>query len=147
MKALPWLIAAALVLAIAMNLMLYASMAVNVIQGREIRTLQLVALDRLYQVYRLEETNRGLLLVLNDRETMEVFMLQQTEAYYAVLDAFYKIKPPMPQGNIPKDPEMQRRAIEYYRMHGEPWSGKPDELLADEADGVLIDTSGAIPPE
>ena len=145
MKALPWLIAAALVSAIAMNLMLYASMAVNVIQGREIRTLQLVALDRLYQVYRLEETNRGLLLVLNDRETMEVFMLQQTEAYYAVLDAFYKIKPPMPQGNIPKDPEMQRRAIEYYRMHGEPWSGKPDELLTDEADGVLIDTSGAIP--
>jgi len=143
MKTLPWLIVAV----IAFNLMLYISVALNVIQGREIRALQFVALERLYQVYELKDTNDDLLEILNDRETMEAFMLQQTEAYYAVLDAFYKIRPPMPQGNIPKDPELQRRAIEYYRTHGEPWSGKPEELLADEADGITSIIPAAAIPE
>lgn len=143
MKLLPWLIAAALLTSVAFNLMSYASMALNVIQGREIRTLQLVALERLYQIYELKDANDGLLRVLNDREAMESFMLQQTEAYHAVLDTFYKVRPPMPLGNVPKDPELRRRALEYYRTHGEPWSGDPDELLTDETEAAA--GTGSIP--
>ena len=142
MRTFPRLIVVALVASVAVNVMLYTSVVLNVIQGREIRALQFVALDRLSQIYKLEDTNDEILKALNNRETMETFMLQQTEAYYAVLDAFYKVKPPMPQGNIPKDPELQRRALKYYRTHGEPWGGKPEELLTDEADGV---TSEIIP--
>ena len=142
MRKLPRLIVVALVASVAVNVMLYTSVVLNVIQGHEIRALQFVALDRLSQIYKLEDTNDEILKALNNRETMETFMLQQTEAYYAVLDAFYEVKPPMPQGNIPKDPELQRRALKYYRTHGEPWGGKPEELLTDEADGV---TSEIIP--
>ena len=147
MRKLPRLIVVALVASVAVNVMLYTSVVLNVIQGREIRALQFVALDRLSQIYKLEDTNDEILKALNNRETMETFMLQQTEAYYAVLDAFYKVKPPMPQGNIPKDPELQRRALKYYRTHGEPWGGKPEELLTDEADGVTseITPAAAIP--
>jgi len=108
--------------------LLLVSAALNVILGFEVYKAQgqrdawcLVALV-------VRENNKQLGEVLNDREAMEAFMQNQTDAYFAVLDAFNKVAPDMPKGNIPADPELQRLYVLYYKVNDEAWNGDAEKL-------------------
>lgn len=72
--------------------------------------------------------NKRLSKALNNRQAMEGFMQMQTNAYLAVIDAFNKVAPDMPLGNVPGDPELQRLCVLYYRVNGEPWDGNAEKL-------------------
>ncbi len=72
--------------------------------------------------------NKRLSKALNNRQVMETFMETQTDAYFAVLDAFNTIAPDMPQGNMPADRDLQGLYVLYYKKMGMAWDSDAEKL-------------------
>ncbi|HUU57112.1 MAG TPA: hypothetical protein VMW93_07210 [bacterium] len=87
----------------------------------------------------LMEENKALRTILTDRAASEEREDYVIGVVQAILGAFFKVKPRMPEG-VPKDPEVRKKAWDYWVKHGKPWPGpggesldNPDEVPSEEA--------------
>ena len=79
----------------------------------------------------LMEENIALRTILTDRAAFEEREDYVIDVVRSILGAFFKVKPRMPEG-VPKDPEVRKKAWDYWVKHREPWPGPVGESLNED---------------